>query len=411
MFEFVKAIKDFFAGKDDYGSHDIGVKKVEKEIKKETEATVKHVENASKTIKTKVKETFGSSASGDTHKYSVSEIVSDGMSSGIIKSSKKATSAFNDAFKAVKHQRDMDIINEEQYYEKMEELRDKYFVKGSDKWIEYTAKIYTYQKELLEKEKKQYEETYEEIFEYASDKIDAVIKKQETYEKKLASYARTFQKNTIRLDEGDIEFYSLADLKKDNDQLERYTSLMLEAKKFIKESGLSDDAQTSLLKDISSLPVGSASTALEALMKNPGSKGWLEEYERKVLLSKTESVLYYEDDMTDAVDETAKYMEDKLTEAGFSIPETFFDAGKESAQRFGEGFSLELNNEFEKIKGQIAQFSSIIEVSMAQGNSDNNTKAGDEINTTNYYITADTLKEDIATTIKRYETIKRLGGY
>lgn len=407
MFEFIKAIKDFFAGKDDYGSHGIGVKKAEKEIKKETEATVKQVENASKTIKSKVKETFGSSES----KGSVGEIVSDGMSSGIVKTSKKAISTFNDALKNLKNQRDMDIINEEQYYEKMEELRDKYFVKGSDKWIEYTAKIYTYQKELLEKEKKQYEETYEEIFEYASDKIDAVIKKQETYEKKLASYARTFQKNTIRLDEGDIEFYSLADLKKDNDQLERYTSLMLEAKKFIKESGLSEDAKASLLNDISALPIGSASTALEALMKSPRSKSWLEEYERKVLLSKTESVLYYEDDMTEAVDETAKYMQEKLTEAGFSIPETFFDAGKESAQRFGEGFSLELNNEFEKIKGQIAQFSSIIEVSMAQGNSDNNTKAGDEINTTNYYITADTLKEDIATTIKRYETIKRLGGY
>ena len=354
-----------------------------------------------------MKETFGSSES----KGSVGEIVSDGMSSGIVKTSKKAISTFNDALKNLKNQRDMDIINEEQYYEKMEELRDKYFVKGSDKWIEYTAKIYTYQKELLEKEKKQYEETYEEIFEYASDKIDAVIKKQETYEKKLASYARTFHKNTIRLDEGDIEFYSLADLKKDNDQLERYTSLMLEAKKFIKESGLSEDAKASLLNDISALPIGSASTALEALMKSPRSKSWLEEYERKVLLSKTESVLYYEDDMTEAVDETAKYMQEKLTEAGFSIPETFFDAGKESAQRFGEGFSLELNNEFEKIKGQIAQFSSIIEVSMAQGNSDNNTKAGDEINTTNYYITADTLKEDIATTIKRYETIKRLGGY
>lgn len=411
MFEFVKAIKDFFAGKDDYGSHSIGVKKAEKEIKKETEATVKQVENASKTIKTKVKETFGFSKSGDTHEDSVSEIVSQGMSGGIIKSSKKAISAFNDALKIIKNQRDMDIINEEQYYEKLEGLRDRYFVRGSDKWIEYTAKIYTYQKELLEKEKKQYEETYEEIFEYASDKIDAVMKKQEAYEKKLMSYGRTFQKNTIRLDEGDIEFYSLADLKRDNDQLERYTSLMLEAKKFIKESGLSDDAEASLLKDISALPIGSASTALEALMKNPGSKSWLDEYERKVLLSKTESALYYEDDMTEAVDETAKYMQEKLTEAGYSIPETFFDAGKESAQKFGEGFSIELNNEFEKIKNQIAQFSSIIEVSMAQGNSDNNTKAGDEINTTNYYITADTLKEDIATTIKRYETIKRLGGY
>ena len=422
MIEFFKAVKDFFTGKKDYGTGSAGVKKAEEEKKKtlkftgdvlkDSEKTVlKQIEKVGVNIKSKLRETFGLSGSNDVLREEVNSLIPEGYAGGILKLGQKPIKAFKDALKTVQYQRDMDIISEEEYYAALESLRDKYFMKNSDMWIEYTAEIYTYQKKLLEEEKKRYEETYDEIFEYASDKIDAVIKKQEAYEKKLQSYGRVFQKNTIRLDEGDIEFYSLADLKKDNDQLERYTSLMLEAKKFVKESGLSDDAVSSLLEDISELPVASASTALEALMKNPQSKSWLEEYERRVQLSKTESALYYEEDMTEALDDTARYMEEKLTQAGFSIPATFFDAGKESAERFGEGFSEELSAELERIKAQIAEFTSLIEVSVTQESTDDKTKSGDEINTTNYYITADTLKEDIASTIRRYETIKRLGGY
>lgn len=401
-------------------------KDAEKTVKKATEATVKsvkkytsvvekEVENQTKkvgvSLVNKLKETLGIFGGNNAIRDEVGALIPAGIASGIEENSKDTVKAFNQLFASIEYQRKMDIINDEEYYTALESLRDRYFAKGSDKWLYYTAEIYEYQKKMLEQEKKRYEETYDEIFEYTSDKIEAVIKKQQEYEEKLQSYGRIFQKNTIRLDdEEDIEFYSLGDLKTQNEQLERYASLMLDAKKFVKESGLSDEAVSELLKDISSLPVHSASTALEALIRSPLSKSWLSEYEKRVQLSKNSSGLYYEDEFNEALDESSAYMKEKLTEAGYEIPETFFDAGRDSAIKFGEGFSLELSAELEKIKGQIADFSSRIEIDVTRNDSAENTKTGDEINTTNYYITAQ-LKEDVANIIKRYETIKRLGGY
>jgi len=350
-------------------------------------------------------------ASNDAIRDEVGALIPAGIASGIEENSKETVKAFNKVLSSIEYQRRMDIISEEEYYTALESLRDSYFAKGSDKWLYYTAEIYEYQKKMLEQEKKRYEETYDEIFEYTSDKIDAVIKKQQEYEEKLQSYGRIFQRNTIRLDdEEDIEFYSLGDLKTQNAQLERYASLMLDAKKFVKESGLSDKAISELLKDISSLPVHSASTALEALIKSPLSKPWLLEYEKRVKLSTDNADMYYEDEFTEALDESTAYMKEKLSEAGYEIPETFFGAGKDAAIKFGEGFSIELNTELEKIKGQIEDFSSRIEIDVARNDGAESVKSGDEINTTNYYITAQ-LQEDLANIIKRYETIKRLGGY
>ena len=186
---------------------------------------------------------------------------------------------------------------------------------------------------------------------------------------------------------------------------------MLEAKDFIKNSGLSEIAKDSLLSDISSLPAVSSISALEALLRSPLTSDWLADYENRIKLSQNHSKLYYSDEMDLAVDEGTKYMQQKLSEAGFEIPETFFDAGKDSAEKFGEGFALELEQELDKLKKQISEFSAGIEINVNQASSGGgNTYSGDTVNTANYYITGN-IKEDAVAVIKRYETIKRLGGY
>lgn len=420
MWAIINRIKEFLNGnkKSDDGKSKVkdsskklgedAAKSVAKGVKKGKVEVIQQVEKVAVSLTSKLKEDLGLSGSNNVLRDEIGKMIPAGIAGGITLNSKSAVTAFEQVRKTLDYQRQLDIINDEQYYAAIESLRDKYFEKGSDKWIYYTQEIYAYQKELLAKEKERYEETYDDIFEYASDKIDAVIEKQAAYEKKLSSYGQVFQKNTIRLDEGDIEFYSLADLKSDNEKLERYASLMLEAKEFVKSSGMSDEAVSSLLEEISSLPVNSASTALEALMKNPLSGEWLKEYERRIELSKSSSALYYQDEMDEAIDESTEYMEKKLSEAGFEIPETFFDAGKDSAIKFGQGFSEKLDAELQKIKAQIAEFTSDIEINV-KGSSENSGSSGDEINTTNYYITAG-IKEDISTAIRRYETIKRLGG-
>lgn len=364
----------------------------------------KYGKTAAEGIKEGIKEEV--KKSNEEIKKEVEKIIPNGISSN----SKSTVKAFKTLLKTLDYERKMDIISEDEYYTSLEELRDRYFVKGSDKWLYYTEKIYTYQKKFLESEKNRYEKTYDDIFEYASDKIDAVIKKQGEYEEKLRSYGGIFKRNIIRLDEGDMEFYSLGDLKSQNIQIERYINLMQEAKRYILDSGMSENSALSLLDEISQLPVHSASTALEKITKSPLSKDWLVEYEKKAALSDRASKEYYLEDFAKAVDDGTEYMKLKLSEAGFDIPETFFDAGIDSAKRFGEGFSAELNEEFEKIKSQIAEFTSIVEINIPQNPGEGNKREGDRISNTNYYISQNP-QEDITSTIKRYEAIKRLSGY
>ena len=62
----------------------------------------------------------------------------------------KVPEAFDKAMDELELRRDLDVIDEEQYYAELDALKDKYFAKGSDKWWEYEKEIYDHQKEMAE---------------------------------------------------------------------------------------------------------------------------------------------------------------------------------------------------------------------------------------------------------------------
>ena len=63
----------------------------------------------------------------------------------------KVPEAFDKAMDELELRRDLDVIDEEQYYAELDALKDKYFAKGSDKWWEYEKEIYNHRKETAEK--------------------------------------------------------------------------------------------------------------------------------------------------------------------------------------------------------------------------------------------------------------------
>ncbi len=63
----------------------------------------------------------------------------------------KVPEAFDKAMDELELRRDLDVIDEEQYYAELDALKDKYFAKGSDKWWEYEKEIYNHRKEMAEK--------------------------------------------------------------------------------------------------------------------------------------------------------------------------------------------------------------------------------------------------------------------
>lgn len=274
-------------------------------------------------------------------------------------------SEYEERKKLLEHLHETGQISEYEYYKKSEALRDEFLVKNSDEWLEATEEIYEYQQKFLEKEKEYYKETYDDIFKYASDKIDAVIEKQEAYSNKLKSYGNLFSTNTIKLeDEPDIVFYELADLKKDVETLRRYNDLMSSARAKVLESGISDKAADRFLSELQNFDVDEGTKMLRVLVETDGTalNDYLKAYEEKQSFADMASASLYKSEMDTAVDESVVYMKDKLKEAGFEIPKTFFDAGGDAASKFGEAFSQEIDVELNKIKHKIESFKTKIKV-------------------------------------------------
>ena len=109
----------------------------------------------------------------------VGRYLGEGIAGGLSDSSKIATKAFSGFYERLKYQRDFDLISEEEYYARLEQLRDRYFAKGTDNWVKYTKQIYAYQEKLIKEEQKQIEGLYDDISDYATDKLEGILKKQQ----------------------------------------------------------------------------------------------------------------------------------------------------------------------------------------------------------------------------------------
>ena len=97
----------------------------------------------------------------------VAQYIGTAMLGKLADSSKEATKTFNGFYERLRYQREFDLISEEEYFARLEELRDRYLQKGTDNWIRITKMIYYYQKKVIEAEKKEYRNLYDDISEYA----------------------------------------------------------------------------------------------------------------------------------------------------------------------------------------------------------------------------------------------------
>ncbi len=128
--------------------------------------------------------------------------------------------AFDKAMDELELRRDLDVIDEAQYYAELEKLRDKYFTKGSDKWWEYEKEIYSYQKE-------QAEDAAESVLDEIEKRHDLGLMSEEQYIEELAVYRSQYYA------EGTKEYAEMTDklnkLARDNelDMLEFHYSMGL----------------------------------------------------------------------------------------------------------------------------------------------------------------------------------------
>ncbi len=335
----------------------------------------------------------------------VGRYLGEGIAGGLTDSSKLATKAFNGFYERLKYQRDFGLISEEEYYEKLEQLRDRYFAKGTDNWVKYTQKIYAYQEKLINAEKKQIESLYDGISDYATEKLEGILKKQQKLAENLNDFGGLYNVNTVHMNGYTDQYYSLHDLSWDIEALKRYQRDMNSLKDRADRLQVPKEASQYLFSNIKEMDTEDALQFMSALLYENDDK--FTEYTNKVYekynLSKAISSHQYADEFNSGVTDAYDRMTVALLEAGYEIPDGFYVSGSISAQKFGEAFVLELENQLGTIRSIIDEFNMGLEVSPQV--------SGDVYNTTNtsYNINA-TESFDTVEQIKRYETVKRLAG-
>mgnify|MGYP004467637187 CR=1 FL=1 len=362
-------------------------------------------------------------ASGSNADVARAKSFFDSYGGGLIPNDKYTVKAFNSMKKRLDSERNLNLISEEEYYKNLASLRDSYFAVGTEGWHKYTAEIYKHNRELSEKQQKELEKqlenqrkaaesAYNDIVDFADKKIGAVIKKQQSLSENFSSFGPLFNNGTIRAGGETIKFYSgLADIEKQTADMTKYAERLRWLKDKLAKSGIGENAAASFFDNIISRSATDGDKTFYALEHADEGKlfDYFRAYEQNLALADAYSKEFTSDDMDEALGDTAEYMKQRLTEAGFEIPEEFFASGTLSAQNFGEGFSTRLDAELEKIKERIESFNASLAVTgqTAGGVSyDNSVK---NIYNNTYSINGEGT-EQLYSKIKRYDTFKRLAG-
>ena len=358
-------------------------------------------------------------ASGSNADVARAKSFFDSYGGGLIPNDKYTVKAFNSMKKRLDSERNLNLISEEEYYKNLASLRDSYFAVGTEGWHKYTAEIYKHNRELSEKQQKELENqrkaaesAYNDIVDFADKKIGAVIKKQQSLSENFSSFGPLFNNGTKRAGGETIKFYSgLADIEKQTADMTKYAERLRWLKDKLAKSGIGENAAASFFDNIISRSATDGDKTFYALEHADEGKlfDYFRAYEQNLNLADAYSKEFTSDDMDEALGDTAEYMKQRLTEAGFEIPEEFFNSGTLSAQNFGEGFSTRLDAELEKIKERIESFNASLAVTgqTAGGVSyDNSVK---NIYNNTYSINGEGT-EQLYSKIKRYDTFKRLAG-
>ncbi len=360
---------------------------------------------------TATKKELGIHSPARVPKEEIGKYISLGIAEGITENSDEVVKAFKSSLELLDYQRKFDIVNEEQYYEELEKLRDKYFQVGSKEWLDYTVKIYQYQQNLAETQKKEVEDIYDEITDYANKKLDEVEKKQQSMRDKMLDNSDEFSVSTIQF--GDEKYTSLHDFTTDNKKLKEYSKLLEETKNRFSTLDIDEGIFDYMFSELEKMDIDKAVTFLNTLNKandyefNKWLSGYLENYTLSNDLSKN----YYAEDMQKATEESYQNMVDRLNEAGFEVAEGFFVSGTISAEQFGNAFLEELEVKLSQIRNRIEAFNASLKGSISSsikisGNAGNTYK----YNTTNTYTVNASEGESTVDALKRQETIKRMAG-
>lgn len=314
----------------------------------------------------------------------------------------------------------MGYMKDAEYYTKLAKLRDKYFENGSADWQKYTLRINKYQVELVEKQKEDIINLYDEISREAETAIENVEKKYESLKTKLSKAVPIATKHTATfvgqgpgmvLENGTwrnyedyvVEEYRVSDFKKETEKLEKIAKLF----DAIRNKGVSNE----FLNQFTNLSSDDMLGTAEALV-SMSDKDFNEFYSSWVRFqSAIDNTAYKltEPDRDNIISEYGSLGDDlkqSLTDAFGTIPETFYEYGMLSAEEFGKGFASRVNSVQTYVSGSISAPSDL------GGNKDTNsgTETVSETNNTYNFYGSDKTDGERLKDVMRFSEIMMMRG-
>lgn len=232
-------------------------------------------------------------------------------------------------------------IDEKEYYKQLTTLRDKFYEAGSDEWYELDDEIFKYNKNLIM-------QTYQDVADFATSKLEEIADKRDSMESKLKDHGFLTQTVKINAGENSMEFVQLPDLSEQTAELEKYAELL----NAVRDRGGVPGEFFSILRDMSVDEGMSFATAL-LQASDENFNAYITEWSNKQKLASEIADQMYQEDAQAIVDDVSTKFE--------ALDDDFFGIGENSIYQFGEGFKLHMDEVLGEIRRSVsAKLSSIL---------------------------------------------------
>ncbi len=272
-------------------------------------------------------------------------------------------------FDDIKTKLALEEISNEEYYQALAILRDRYFATGSKEWNKYTLEIAKYNKDVILEQEKEIEEMLGGIEEKYSKSYSNILSKQNEIREKLDDDLKIYETVHFSMGEGrESDWLRLTNIDEDLQILKRYNNALISAKEKVNEifdgMGIGEDKASQMkshfFEQITDLSIGKGTAFANHINNQPDEElqEFIEKWVEKVDLAEAISKNLYADESEQLLKSYANDMSQAfsktLNEKFGEIPASFFVNGKKSALEFKEGFMSVIDDAVNGISAELS---------------------------------------------------------